>query len=311
MLKTVPKLVMLVAVILSGGAFAEDPDTVKELNLEDTLAAQIAAVQADRNIIKDFNAPTDIVGAVFFCKEDEAGGYAVSGTPYPIVEKKTVSLDGLDTPQLFQYIVEKGGSISGFGAEVSAEKKNLVQTSVAEFMKAASAQLLNKDAMKLALQTLASAGASDSDDFCYVWSATGYRAEMTVNQHQKVNLSTPGIFIITGKASFLKSNKIIKAQKFATAVMSKYNVGKARSILRDAPPASAEIAADAVDVKASNLADVVTAEQIDIGREVVSVVEKTEYLKTLQAENGLSRLNSLEIEKLQREQLEQLLQQPE
>lgn len=232
-------LVMTVVVCaVQGRAFADETPTAKTIDLREELKEQIALVQEGRNVIVDYNDPSNLAGTSFFCnpKADGSDAYELdTSSSYYSDAKLKADVKDLDTPQLRQRILEKGGSLSGFGAEASVNKKRLIQTSVSELVRL---EVDKATAPNLApiVKAMRAAGARDDQSFCYLWSVKGFKAEILVNMEQKFSLSTPAIFVVTGKASFLQSDKLVNRTYFATYLASRYVVKNVEDQLKKPLP---------------------------------------------------------------------------
>jgi len=228
----------IVACAVHSQAFADETPTMKMIDLREELKEQIALVQEGRNVIVDYNDPSNLAGTSFFCnpKADGSGAYELetSASYYSDAKVKTDVKD-LDTPQLRQRILERGGSLSGFGAEVSTDKKRLIQTSVSELVRLEVDKATPPNFAAI-VKEMRSAGAKDDQSFCYLWSVKSYKAEILVSMEQKIKLSTPAIFIVTGNASFLQSDKLTNRTYFATYLASRYVVKNVEDQLKKPLP---------------------------------------------------------------------------
>lgn len=243
-------LALVASFIAFSEVAAQDAPVVDRIDPEQELSEQIAKVQEGRNIIRDFNEAGDLAGTSFFCrpKQGSSGEYEVYGSSYPSDAKVKTDIKDLKTPQLRQRILEKGGSISGWGGEISAGKKHLIQTGVSELVRL---RVDESSASNLGpiVKKMRAAGAKDDDSFCYIWSVTAYKAEVLVNDEKKLSIKTPGTFVVVGNASFLKSDKLVDSTFFATYLASRYVVKAVEDQLEetrgpDAPeitPAEADV----------------------------------------------------------------------
>ena len=283
-------LVSLIGVLAVSPASGDEAVSLLKIDLEATLLTQIERVQSNQNVILTYNSPNELAGAVFWCRPSSAGGGGFDAVDaiYPIVREFTVRTDGLQTPQIAQWILEKGGSLTAFGGEARADFRRLIQTSVSEVVEV-TAKGLEGDDLKRAVRAL-DISDGGGDDFCYVSSVIGYNAQISVHKEQKAKLTTPGIFIVVGGASFLQSSKVEDSRKFATVTVSRYSFSKAKAaVAAESEKGSApKIVAEASDIRTANLDVAVTSDAVEAGRSVVLLADKFEFADELAAGRFMS-----------------------
>ncbi len=241
--------------------------------------AQREEVSRGRTVLVDFNSPLDYAGSVMFCDETAPNSkiYVPKGNGrYPIVKDRELTTEELDDPKRTRrVIVEKNGSLAGWGAAVKADFKRLVEVSTFEAARAEVPQQLDAAALRLANSTLKLAGGKEGDTACYIWSVSKLSTQMIVDEQKKFSVDTPGIFIVAGKASFSRVAANIRRDDYATVIMSPFVIGA-----DEAPPIpDAVIASDAFEEA--------TAAEQDAAEAITEIAREDEIVRERSIDAGV------------------------